>query len=104
MSSSVTQYLQSHAPPLITSSQLRGYSPNFSPLPQLLHSHPGPMGSTRRLRSQHGQGTAPAAGARAGSPGPEGAVLPLEQDRGWALPPRQRERTKASAFVLCTHY
>lgn len=54
MSSSAATYLQPHAPPLITSSQLHGCSPNFSALPQPLHSHPGPIGSTQPARPGHG--------------------------------------------------
>lgn len=92
---------KSHAPPLITSSQFGGCSPNFSPLPQLLHSHPGQIGSS----------AASTAGARPPQPEPqrtlrglEGAMLPLEQYLGWARPRRQQESTKASALILCTYY
>lgn len=92
---------KSHAPPLTTSSQLRGCSPNFSPVPQLLHSHPGQIGSGS---------AASRAGARPPRPeaeralrGREGAVLPLEQGLGWARPRRLPERPKAAAFIPCTY-
>lgn len=49
-----------------------------------------PWANRQRLRRQHSP-----AGARAGSTG----AAP-----GLALPRRQQERTKASAFILCTYY